>query len=249
MATQEFYIRNETDTDARGPFTLEQLTSLIDSGQLTVATLYYDTTKEEWLSIESNSELKASLFPEKKKLTVRQKYNPPAQNQENDSRPPITVDDMLAAAEGRTSDTKDKQDPIEAMARAAAIGRWAAIVTLLLAAAGEVLPATDVITAFEAAKLLGHPFVILGGIDLLLAVVLALGVVTVYPLVRFRAALGLGFAGFIFWTHGQFGLIVALLAGCLGLYLCTALVRYLTVAIAAVLGLGGFALLSWRLLS
>jgi len=249
MATQEFYIRNESDTEARGPFTLEQLTSLIDSGQLTAATLYYDTTKEEWTAIESNAELKASLFPEKKKLSIRQRHNPPALDQSQDSRPPITVDDMLAAAEGRTADTKDKQDPIESMARAAAIGRWAAIATLLLAAAGEVLPSTEVILAFDPAKLVAHPFVILGAFDLLLAVVLALGVVSVYPLVRFRAALGLGFAGFIFWTHGQFGLVVILLAGCLGLYLCTAFVRYITVAIAAALGLGGFALLSWRLLS
>lgn len=249
MATQEFYIRNETDTEARGPFTLEQLTSLIDSGQLTPATLYYDTNKEEWTAVETNAELKAALFPEKKKLAMRQRHNPPPAASETEHRPAITVDDMLAAAEGRTADTKDKQDPIEAMARAAGIGRWAAIVSLILAAAGEVLPSTDVITAFDAAKLLSHPFVILGGVDLLLAVVLALGVVAVYPLVRFRAALGLGFAGFIFWTHGQFGLLLALLAGCVGLYLCTAFVRYLTVTIAAVLGLGGFALLGWRLLS
>ncbi|HYP18287.1 MAG TPA: DUF4339 domain-containing protein [Opitutus sp.] len=66
MATQEFYIRNESDTEARGPFTIEQLSSLIDSGQLTPATLYYEATTEQWTTIEANAELKATLFPAKK---------------------------------------------------------------------------------------------------------------------------------------------------------------------------------------
>ena len=45
--------------------------------------------------------------------------------------------------------------------------------------------------------------IILGALDLFVAVVLGLGVVAFYPLVRFRAALGFGFFGFIFFTHGQ----------------------------------------------
>lgn len=249
MATQEFYIRNESDTEARGPFTQEQLASLIDSGQVTPVTLYYDTNKEEWTAIESNAELKAALFPEKKKLTVKAKQNLPTLNKEDDSRPPITVDQMLAAAEGRTAETKDKKDPEEAMARAAAIGRWSAILTLVLAAAGEALPSTDAVTSMDMGKILAAPLVILGVGDLFLAVVLALGVVSFYPIVRFRAALGLGFLGFIFWTGGHSMALLALAGGCAGLYLCTVFVSYLSVGIVAVLGLAGFALVGWHLLS
>mgnify|MGYP000237450192 CR=1 FL=1 len=34
MAMQEIYIRNATDTEARGPYNQEQLTSLADAGQV-----------------------------------------------------------------------------------------------------------------------------------------------------------------------------------------------------------------------
>jgi len=249
MATQEFYIRNETDTEARGPFNVEQLTSLIDSGQLTPATLFYDATTEQWTPIASNADLKITLFPEKKKLTVRPKQKLDTLNKEVEGAAPITVNDMLAAAEGRTSDTKDKKDPAEAMARAAGIARWCAIVTLLAATAGEVLPSTDAVLSMDPAKILGAPLIILGAADLFLAVMLGLGVVTLYPLVRFRAAVGLGFLGFIFWTHGQTTPFLALVAGCGGLYLSTVFLTYLSVAIAAALGIGGFGFVAWQLLS
>lgn len=249
MATQEFYIRNESDTEARGPFNLEQLASLVDSGQLTPATLFYDANTEQWTPVDTNAELKADLFPEKKKFTIRAKQQENTLNAEKEGAAPITVDDMLAAAEGRTADTRDRKDPVEAMARAAAIGRWAAVVALLLAAAGEMLPSTEVLMSMEATKILAHPLVILGALDLLLAVVMALGVVSVYPFVRFRAALGLGFLGFVLWTHGQMVPFLALVAGSVGLYCCTIFVRLLPVGVAAVLALGGFACVAWQLLS
>lgn len=249
MATQEFYIRNEADTEARGPFNFEQLSSLADSGQVTPATLFYDATTEQWTTIESNADLKLAIFPEKRKLTFRAQEPANPLNKDPEGAAPITVNDMLAAAEGRTYDTKDKRSPVEAMARAAAIGRWAAILALLLAAAGELLPWAQNIMAMDAAKLATHPIVLLGALDLLLAIVLGLGVVAVYPFVRFRAALGLGFLGFIFWTHGQAVPLLALVGASVGLFLCTASVRLLPVLLAAVLALGGYAFVSWQLLS
>lgn len=249
MAMQEFYIRNETDTEARGPFSLEQLTSLVDSGQVTPATLFYDANTEQWTAISANAEVNAIVFPAKKKLTLRKEQNIKTLNQEVEGAAPITVNDMLAAAEGKTADTADKKDPAEAMARAAAIGRYGAIVALLLAAAGEILPSVDVVLSFDPAKILTNPLVILGALDLFLAVVLALGVVALYPFVRFRAALGLGFLGFIFWTHGQALPLLALVGASTGLYLCTVFVSYLPVIISAALGAAGFAFVAWRLLS
>lgn len=249
MAMQEFYIRNESDTEARGPFTTEQLTSLIDSGQLSPATLYYDANTEQWTPIDSNPDLKATLFPEKKKLTVRPKQTLETLNREVEGAAPITVGDMLAAAEGRTADTKDRKDPAEAMGRAAAIGRWAAIVALVVAAGGELIPSADALVSMDVSRILAAPLVFLGVIDLLLAVLLGLGVVTIYPFVRFRAALGLGFLGFIFWTHGQTLPFLALVAGSAGLYVSTIVVSLLPALIAAIAAVGGFALVSWHLLS
>jgi hypothetical protein len=44
----EFYVRGINDAEARGPFTLEQLTSLAEAGQLAPDTYYYDQATEQW---------------------------------------------------------------------------------------------------------------------------------------------------------------------------------------------------------
>src|SRR5690606_41179358 len=72
-AMQEFYIRKEGDEDSRGPFTLEQLASLIEAGQVDRQTFYYDSVAEKWVEIQSNPELVQILFPVKKKLSMRPK--------------------------------------------------------------------------------------------------------------------------------------------------------------------------------
>ena len=46
MATLEFYIRNETDPEARGPFSHEQLYSLAESGEVTAGTVSFDATAD-----------------------------------------------------------------------------------------------------------------------------------------------------------------------------------------------------------
>lgn len=249
MATQEFYVRNESETEARGPFNLEQLTSLAENGQVTIDTLFYDAATEQWVAISSNDNLRNTLFPEKKKLKIRTETKTETLNTAtSDSTPPITVDDMLAAAEGRTSDTKDKKDPAIAMARAAALGCWSCVLILVVAAAAELLPAIDFLTAFDVSKLLDHPLVILGAVDVVFAVLLALGMVSMYPVVRFRAALGLGFLGFIFFTQGLSLPLLAVLAGSVGLYLCTVTVSLPLVAVTALAGLAGMAGVAYQLI-
>jgi hypothetical protein len=247
--TQEFYIRNETDTEARGPFTIEQLSSLVDSSQVTPTTLFYDATSEQWTSIDQDTSLKEALFPEKKKLTMRTVQASDMLTKERGTSAPIMVNDLLAAAEGRTSDTKGRKDPHAAMATSAGIGRWAAILALVIAAAGELLPNADIIMEMDPMTIAINPIIILGAADLFIAVILGLGVVAFYPLVRFRAALGLGFFGFIFFTHGQPELLLALAGGSLGLYCCTFFVSYFPVIVSALMAVSGFAFVSWKLLS
>jgi hypothetical protein len=249
MATQEFYIRNETDTEARGPFNFEQLTSLVDSGQITPVTLFYDATAEKWVPVSSNIELKEMLFPDKKKLGLRAKEQTGTLNKDPRGSAPITVVDLLAAAEGRTTDTKGYKDPTEAMARAANLGRWAVIIALVAAAAGEVLPLSDLVLSMDPMKIAAQPLILLGALDLFLAVVLALGVVSIYPFVRFRAALGFGFLGFIFWTQGQSLPLVSLGVASLGLYCSTVVVSLMPAIFFGLLAIGGYALVGWQLLS
>lgn len=249
MATQEFYVRNESETEARGPFNMEQLSTLAENGQITDDTLFYDANTEEWTAIGASEEFKAALFPEKKKLQIRgQAPKETTDAAATESRPPITVDDMLAAAEGRTDDTKDRIDPAIAMARAAGIGIWSCVIILVLAAAAELLPSIDFLMHFQVGKLLSHPLVILGGLDVLLAVILALGMVTIYPVVRFRAALGLGFLGFVFFTQGASIPLLAVMAGSLGLYLCTVTVSLSVVMVTALIGIAGMAGVAYQLI-
>jgi hypothetical protein len=248
MATQEYYIREASENEARGPFNLEQLVSLAETGQVTPETLWYDPAVEDWAPIGTNDELKASIFPEKRKLRMKVKEAVP-QTKQADSLAPITVEDMLAGAEGRTSDTKDKIDPAIMQAHAARIGMWSAVVCLVLAAAGEVLPVADAIAAMDLNKILSQPLVFLGGIDLFIAVMLGLGVVQFYPFVRFRAALGLGLFGFIFFVQGSPVSMLAEAGAAVGLYLVTIWIDMMPVLIASAVGVLGSAGTAYFLLS
>ncbi len=248
MATQELYIRNATETEARGPFSAQQVADLAEAGQVTAETLIYDAGTEQWVALSTNAELMTVVFPEKKKLILKAKEIKTL-NKQDEGAKPITVNDMLDAAEGRTDDTKDKSDPEIAMARAAKIGMIAAIVTLVAAAAGEILPGTDALISMEGAKLLAQPLVLLGVVDLGLAVLLGLGMSTLYPVVRFRAALGFGLAGFMFYAQGQAMPLLAVAAGSAGLYLCTVFVSLIPALIAAIAGVGGMGFLAWLLIS
>ncbi|HEY1765550.1 MAG TPA: DUF4339 domain-containing protein [Opitutaceae bacterium] len=248
MATQEYYIREATENEARGPFNLEQLISLAETGQVTVETLWYDAAIEDWTAIGATDELKTSLFPEKRKLRMKMKEAAgPARR--SDLHAPITVQEMLAGAEGRTAETADKVDPAILQAHAARIGMWAAVICLVLAAAGEMLPAADAIQDFDVNKLVLQPLAFLGLLDLFIAVMLGLGVTAFYPFVRFRAALGLGLYGFLYYVEGQNIPLIAAVGGAAGLYLLTVCVNMFPVIVVSLLGLAGMAGTSYFLLS
>jgi hypothetical protein len=152
---------------------------------------------------------------------------------------------MLAAAEGRTEDTRGKSNPEIAMAQAARIGMFGALISLVAAAAAEILPSTDTLVAMTPSKLLANPFVALGVIDIALAVLLALGMVTLYPFFRFRAALGLGMMGFIFYAQGETIPLIAVAVGSVGLYLCTVVVSLIPAVVAFLAAVGGMGYLAY----
>jgi hypothetical protein len=235
---QKFYIRNEPETKA-GPFNLDQLTSLLDSGQIDLATLHHDAATEQWATIESNAEMKSLVSPEKRNLKVKAKEHEGTLNTSTDSRPPITVDDMLVAAEAHTDEAKERKDPKAAQGRAAGIGIYSAMAMLLIAAAAELFPSIDFLMAFNLERLSAHPLVMLGVLDITLALLLGLGMVNLYPFVGFRVSLGLGFLGFIFFAQGHSVALIAVLASSAGLYMGTVSINTLPVIIAAVIGLLG----------
>ncbi|MFA6961470.1 MAG: GYF domain-containing protein [Opitutaceae bacterium] len=241
MATQEFYIRNASETEARGPFTHEHLISLAETGQITKETLYYDATKEQWVAISESEEICAVIFPEKITLKLKAKTKLKTLNVADNRAAPISVDDMLAAAEGRTADTQDKLDPAIALERAAAIGLYSSIVLLIISAAALALPSIDVLMNPDPVTILQHPLALLGLLNAGLALLLILQVTQAYSVIRFSCSLGVGMVGFLLWTQGQTVPLTAFTIGSVGLYFCTVMVNFAGVGLAAGLGLVGMA--------
>lgn len=242
MATQEFYIRASDETDARGPFTLEQLSSLAEAGQVTPETLYYDTLSEQWVPIDADPEVKAALFPEKKRLRIRARDARRTTSAGDRAAAPITVDDMLAAADNRTEGAGAKTS-LRHQLRVARIGLWSVVLMLLGSAASLLLspPAILHVGTGDFARLFSHPFAVLGACDLLLALFLCLQMVSVYQLVRLRALLGLGFFGVIFWSYSQPTPIAWVALASVGLYFSTIFVSAIRLVGALVLGFSGVA--------
>lgn len=239
--TQEYYIRKASETDARGPFTLEQLTSLAENGQVDAETYYYDAATENWVSIGANPTLVETLFPTKKSLRVKPKTDAQVKtlNTVSESDRPITVNDMLLAAEGRTEDTRDKADPAISQGRAAAIGLYAGMAILFVTAAAYILPHIDVLLALDLGGILRNPLSLLGIFNLLLGICLALGSVGAYPVVRFAAMLGLGFSGALFYFQGETLPLIFSAVTAAGLFFCTIVLNLPGIILASVLGFVG----------
>ncbi len=73
MSEQEYFVRQPDAENARGPFSVDKLQSLVEAGQLDRQSLYYDDALQDWKRIGDSPELCAVLFPEKKKLTLRRR--------------------------------------------------------------------------------------------------------------------------------------------------------------------------------
>ena len=249
MVPKEFYIRNESDTEARGPFNLEQISSLAENNQVTRETVFYDLEKEEWIPIGDDPEVLAAVYPEKKRLKLGAEKAIKSLNISAESAPPIDVTDMLAAAEGRSADTKDKADPTEALARAAKLGMYCCTATLLISGLALLAPSIDLIVGGDYIGLLGQPFAILGAVDLILFVIMMLQAVAIYPFIRFRAALGAGFLGLLFYTQGETTTAMAAIAGSVGIYLSTVFTNLIGIAFTVVLGIGGMGYFAYTMLN
>ena len=210
MDTQEFYIRQTSENEARGPYNLEQLISLSEIDSVTHDTLFYDANTEKWTPIGENADLKKSIFPE---------------------------------------DTKPRASREIKDAHNATFGLYAIIAMLVISAAAEILPGVNVIMSLSLSRLIEQPLIILGGLDLLFALFIYLGAVEIYPLIRVRAACGVGIFGLMFFLQAHYGLMLAAIAGSTGLYLTTVLVQPKRAQLSYVTGLIGLGCVAWHFLS
>ncbi len=249
----EYYIRQAEGGDIRGPFDEEQMTSLADAGKITLETQIADETKTDWVVVGQNEELKAMLFPERKKLGLKkggeghtfQKLNKP----EDDAKPEITVEQMLAAGEGHTEDTKHLKDKQKYMDKAASLSMPVLAAMMILSGLANSLPRYqilfDLFSKGNWQGLFHEPFAAVGLLDFLLALGLFLNVFSLFPVVRFRAMIGLGYFLFYYWSSGDAVGMAASVGAGLGLFVCTMTLNMWVMVFFAATGVGSMGYLAW----
>ena len=246
----EYYIRTPEQDESRGPFTVSKLNTLAEAGQVKENTLYYDEDKEEWIPIALNEVLKAQVFPksEKLKLNVGLKQDDEARAGEEEEEP-INIHDMLKAAEGDTEETRHLKRSQESFEKAVALASMTLGVMMLLAAISFIVPHLGAIQgAFSEqfyAGILNYPFLLLGVFDLTMAILLLLSVTEIYPLVRGRSMLGLGFGLYVGWAIGDPLIMLAFGIGGAGIFLATIAQKFSLMILAVAMGTGGNGILAY----
>jgi hypothetical protein len=248
----DYYIRTPDREDSRGPFDAQQLLTLAEAGQITENTLHYDETKEEWIPIALNEALKTEVFPEREKLSlkIREPQNDaPATVDGAVETGGIDVNDMLAAAERDTSETRHLKKKEESFHKAASISTSSLGIMLLLSAIALLTPHFTIINAAiteeRLTTIINYPFIIIGLFDFIMAALLLLAVTEVYPLLRGRAMLTLGFGVYVGWALGDPMILLASAGAGIGIFGATISQSLFTMLLASMIGIGGNGLLAY----
>ena len=251
MSAQELYLRPANATEARGPFPPEQLADLARAGEVTPETLVYDPNREGWVALADRPELLALAFPPRPRLTLKPRSAlAPAAAPTPDAAPAEFPAPAVPPEAEVTQILADTNRALEAetarFVRGATLGRRGALAGLLLAAGSGLAPLVgSPLPSSPLAALLAHPELLLVPVDVVLAALLATGATGPYPLLRFRAAFGLGYAGLLLQQADATSAGVAMAVGAAGLFACTLCYRPLAAGVAAAAAALGFGLAAW----
>lgn len=306
---REYYIRREGDEDASGPFDIDQISSLIEANKLDASAYFYDIETESWLPISSNQELMETLFPKKRKLSLRteeseaekkrlaeeeaakaaaakaaadaaakadgqtesgepgetaeesnskeaaseQPAKPEQKNEgkkgkkkkadKSDERQKLEVTKMLALAEGRADDPSGKS-PREKQAAVAFFGLRFLTVFFIASILAMAWIEKDLILTADAIAMAKSPYLLVAVFDLVITVTLLLQVTEVYPLLRFRAAVGAGLLTMLYYSSGDTILLISNLLLMGAIYFSSAIIKIrflIACGITGLLGILGYA--------
>lgn len=275
---REYYIRREGDEDSSGPFDIDQISSLMEAGKLDPSAYYYDIETESWATISSNEELMDTLFPKKRKLSLRtpeleaerkrleaeaaaqaagdESEGAEAKNLEEavkdaakeakakqkkevpEEREKLDVTRMLALAEGRADDPGGLT-PRERKASVALFGLRFLTLCFAFSIFAMLYIERDLVMTANALKMVKSPYIVVAAFDLLALFFLLLQVTSVYPLVRFRAAIGGGLLTMLYWASGDGLLVLSNALLMLAIYFCSAIVKLGVFIACIVAGLAG----------
>jgi hypothetical protein len=247
----DYYIRTPDHNESRGPFDPMKLQTLAEAGQITENSLYYDESKEEWVPIALNKELLAEVFPEREYLKLKVQKTEKELEKKEAKRDPggHHVEDMLSAADGKTKQRKAIKSREESRNKTANISAPALGFMMMGSAVFLLYPHFDIINeAIDSGSFgvfINRPFILLGLIDLILGIVLFLAVTEVYPVLRGRGMLTLGFGIYVGWALGDPILMGISAAAGVGIFLATITQRFSIMLLAVVLGVGGHGALAY----
>ena len=244
----DYYIRTPEQDESRGPFDATKLRTLAEAGQVTENTLYYDEEKEEWTPIALNEELRAEIFPKSESLKLKIGIGSD-EEEELDGHSGINVEDMLKAADSDTKETQHLRKSQKSFEKAVGMAPTSLGLMMLLSAVSFIFPHLDVIQGAineeSYTSLLNYPFFLVGAFDLLMAILLFLSVTEIFPLIRGRSMLGLGFGVYLGWALGDPMIMLAFGLGGAGAFIATLSKRVSLMLLAVIAGIGGHAFLAY----
>lgn len=237
----EYYIRQPESEDARGPFDLQRIADLVEANQADVSTLYYDEDRDDWLPIVDNFAMREVVFPEKRHLTLKSKDVIDTVNFMEEETKAVSVDEMLAAAEGKTPETKHLKARQQLAEKAASLTLPALGIMLLLITVSLIYPKWEAIELLwkdpSVMNLMQHPWLLIGFMDAFLMLCCFLSVTDAFPLIRFRVMLGLGYFGYLYWAWQDIPSMAATITASLAIYLCTASLNFFVICLAMISGI------------
>lgn len=197
----EYFIKNDPQSEAQGPLTLDQLKTMAEGGQLTPQSLHFYDDLVGWQPVQMNFALMQALFPNKPKLSLKKTPSVKAKASHKDPTGP-TVEDMLQSAQGKTDARRAQSVKTQWQERVAALSL--PVLTLLTLAMGGLLMFANWAAAGQLYKgdwmaLVMHPGLPLSIAFLILGLLLVLTVVAVYPAVRYLALVVMGFFALHAW--------------------------------------------------
>ncbi len=248
----DYYIRTPEQDESRGPFDISKLQTLAEAGQINPNTLYYDEDKEEWIPLALNDSLRAQVFPEREKLSLKIREDNAAAEESGETGG-LNVESMLAAAEGDTAEKRKLTRQKKSFDRAATIAAVGLGLMMIFSALFMILPLISVIQGALNEKgfatIFNYPTILIGTFDLIMGILLLLSVTEVYPLLRGRAMLLLGFGVYVGWSLGDPSLVALSVAASVGIFMATISQSMTTMLLAFALGIGGNAYLAYLALN
>lgn len=169
--------------------------------------------------------------------------------EEEEKKKSISVTAMLAQAEGREGDDPKGKSPVEKRAQAAFVGLRFATLFTFGAAISMVFLEWELALTADFIAMMKSPYLVFAAVDVILGFFLLLQVTEIFPLLRFRAAIGLGALSVLFLTSGDPKLAAANSVLAISTYFSTATLSLPKAAIpCGIFGTLSLAVYGWQII-